>query len=74
MCIHKKAIIPIHGTGPQIRDYTHAEDAAATYALHAENPAAVINTFLLPIGVAMSLSELAKTILDITGSEAEIQC
>jgi UDP-glucose 4-epimerase len=65
--------LPIYGTGEQIRDYTYVVDTAKAYILAIENPDAWNQTFLLPTGVGTSLNQLAKKILEITGSEAGVE-
>jgi nucleoside-diphosphate-sugar epimerase len=65
--------LPIYGTGEQIRDYTYVVDTAKAYILAIENPDAWNQTFLLPTGVGTSLNQLAKKILEITGSKAGVE-
>jgi hypothetical protein len=65
--------LPIYGTGEQIRDYTYVVDTAKAYILAIENPDAWNQTFLLPTGIGTSLNQLAKKILEITGSKAGVE-
>ena len=66
-------LIPIYGTGKQIRDYVYVEDTAKAYALALENKKAIGETFLLSTNRGVSLIELANKVIQITGGKSKIQ-
>ncbi len=65
--------LPIYGTGEQVRDYTYVVDTAKAYLLAIQNQEAIGETFLLPTGIGTTLNQLAKKILEITGSKAGVE-
>ncbi len=65
--------LPIYGTGEQVRDYTYVTDTAKAYLLAIQNQEAIGETFLLPTGIGTTLNQLAKKILEITGSKAGVE-
>jgi UDP-glucose 4-epimerase len=66
--------IPIFGTGEQIRDYTYVSDTAAAYISAVKNPSAIGGSiFMLNTGIETSLNELARIVIELTGSTGGIK-
>lgn len=63
----------IHGDGEQTRDFTYVDDAVAATLLAALEPAAVGEVFNVGTGTEYSLNDVARLILDVTGSAGPIQ-
>lgn len=64
--------ITIHGDGEQTRDFIYVKDIAAANAFFAESPTAT-GVYNVAYGQRLSINELAKTICELTGSNAKIK-
>jgi UDP-glucose 4-epimerase len=61
----------IHGDGHQTRDFIYVGDVAAANALAATHPEAH-GTYNVGYGTSISIGELARLIVELTGSSSEI--
>jgi UDP-glucose 4-epimerase len=63
----------IHGTGNQTRDFTYVSDTADNLARLMESDQAVGGTFNICRGEEIAIVELARLILEITGSKSSLE-
>lgn len=59
--------LPVHGDGTQTRDFTYIDDAVVTTS-RALGDAGAGGTFNVGTGREVSIAELARTVVDVTGS------
>src|SRR5206468_6039704 len=60
-----------YGTGERTQDFLHVDDAAGAIALAARHRAA--GTFLLASGTAIRMRDLAKLVIEATGSRSTVE-
>lgn len=60
-------VLPIHGDGSQTRDFTYIDDAVEA-TVRSLGPAGIDETFNIGTGVEVSITELARTVIDVVGS------
>jgi UDP-glucose 4-epimerase len=65
--------IPIYGDGTQTRCFCHVDDVADAVVRMAELPAAAGQVFNLGSDQEVSINDLARRVIDITGSKSRIQ-
>ncbi len=63
----------VHGDGSQTRDFVHASDVIKMIELSIGNEKAYGQTFNCGTGKAISISELANIINELTGNKSEIE-
>jgi UDP-glucose 4-epimerase len=63
----------IHGDGHQTRDFTFIDDACAVTVAAARSPRAIGQIYNVGTSVETSVNQLADMILELTGSDSEIQ-
>ena len=62
-----------YGTGDQTRDYTYVDDAVRAYLLLGVTPNIEGTTINFGTGVEIRIRDLAKMILEITGSKSKLK-
>ncbi|MBX7080141.1 MAG: GDP-mannose 4,6-dehydratase [Nannocystaceae bacterium] len=63
----------IFGDGRQSRDFTYVDDMVAAFELAAAHPDALGRAINFGSGEAVSIAELARTIIELTGSRSAIE-
>jgi len=71
-CALKNEPILIHGDGEQTRDFTFVEDTAEATIIAGLSPKSVGQIYNIGTGREISINDLARVILKITGSTSEI--
>ena len=65
--------LKLHGNGKQTRDYTYVDDAVTATIAAAIHPEAPGQSYNIGTGIETSVNQLAKIILDVTGSSSIIE-
>jgi len=65
--------IPVYGDGRQTRCFCHVDDVADAILRLADHPAAAGQVFNLGSDQEVSMNDLARRVIDITGSKSPIQ-
>jgi UDP-glucose 4-epimerase len=65
--------LKIHGDGEQTRDFTFVDDAVDATIAAAIYPLAIGREYNIGTGTETSVNELAKTIIELTNSESQIE-
>ena len=65
--------IKIHGDGEQTRDFTYVNDSANATIEALTNPKSEGHVFNTGTGIETSIVQIAKTIIEITGSSSKIE-
>jgi UDP-glucose 4-epimerase len=68
----KNQPLEVYGNGDQIRCFCHVEDAVRAMLLVADSDQAVGNVFNIGNNQQISILELAKKVIEVTGSNSEI--
>jgi UDP-glucose 4-epimerase len=68
----KNQPLEVYGNGDQIRCFCHVEDAVRALLLVADSDQAVGNVFNIGNNQQISILELAKKVIEVTGSNSEI--
>jgi len=70
-CAREGRPVVIHGDGGQTRDFVYVKDVVSALAFAAESPR-VTGVFNVGYGAALSILDLAREIVRLTGSRSEI--